>query len=77
MSKRREAIFEERYLHRLRAFPGAQELLQEMRERRLKLALASSAQPDELASALGGNRRPGCGRKHLVRMCRAQSPTLM
>jgi phosphoglycolate phosphatase-like HAD superfamily hydrolase len=35
----------------LRAFPGAQELLQEMRERRLKPAIASSAQPAELAIA--------------------------
>ena len=43
MSKRRDAIFKERYSSRLRAFPGAKELLQEMRERRLKLAIASSA----------------------------------
>jgi beta-phosphoglucomutase-like phosphatase (HAD superfamily) len=50
MSKRREAIFKERYSPRLRAFPGAQELLQEMRKRGLKLALASSAQPGELKS---------------------------
>jgi HAD superfamily hydrolase (TIGR01549 family) len=52
MSKRREAIFKERYSPRLRAFPGAQELLQEMRKRGLKLAIASSAQPDELKSLL-------------------------
>ena len=52
ISKRREAIFKKRYLPRLRAFPGAQELLQEMRKRGLKLAIASSAQPDELKSLL-------------------------
>lgn len=52
ISKRREAIFKERYLPRLQVFPGAQELLQEMRARGLKLALASSAQPDELKSLL-------------------------
>jgi HAD superfamily hydrolase (TIGR01509 family) len=52
ISKRREAIFKERYLPRLRAFPGAKELLQEMRKRGLKLAIASSAQPDELKSLL-------------------------
>lgn len=52
ISKRREAIFKERYLPHLRAFPGAQELLQEMRRLGLKLAVASSAQPDELKSLL-------------------------
>jgi HAD superfamily hydrolase (TIGR01549 family) len=52
ISKRREAIFKERYLPRLRAFPGAKELLQEMRKRGLRLAIASSAQPDELKSLL-------------------------
>ncbi len=52
ISKRREAIFKERYLPRLRAFPSAKELLQEMRKRGLKLAIASSAQPDELKSLL-------------------------
>jgi len=52
ISKRREAIFKERYLPHLRAFPGAKELLQEMRKRGLQLAIASSAQPDELKSLL-------------------------
>jgi phosphoglycolate phosphatase-like HAD superfamily hydrolase len=52
ISKRREAIFKERYLPRLRAFPGAKELLQEMRKRGLNLAIASSAQPDERKSLL-------------------------
>ena len=48
ISKRREAIFKERYFPGLRAFPCAKELLQEMRKRGLKLAVASSAKPDEL-----------------------------
>jgi len=52
ISQRREAIFKERYLPRLQAFPGAKELLQEMRKRGLKLAIASSAQPDDLKSLL-------------------------
>lgn len=52
ISKRRAAIFKERYLPTLRAFPGAKELLQEMRKRGLKLAVASSAKPDELKSLL-------------------------
>lgn len=52
ISKRREAIFKERYLPGLRAFPGAKELLQEMRKRGLKLAVASSAKADELKALL-------------------------
>lgn len=52
ISKRRAAIFKERYLPQVRAFPGAQALLQEMRKGGLKLAVASSAQPDELKSLL-------------------------
>lgn len=52
ISKRRAAIFKERYLPQLRPFPGAKELLQEMRDRGLQLAIASSSQPDELKSLL-------------------------
>jgi HAD superfamily hydrolase (TIGR01509 family) len=52
ISKRRGAIFKERFLPHVRAFPGAKELLQEMRRRGLKLAIASSAQPDELKALL-------------------------
>lgn len=52
ISKRRAEIFKERYLTHMRAFPGAKELLQEMRRRGLKLTIASSAQPDELKSLL-------------------------
>jgi len=52
ISKRRSEIFKEKYLPTIQAFPGAQELLNRMREQGLKLAIASSAQPDELRSLL-------------------------
>lgn len=52
ISKRRAEIFKQRYLPHVRAFPGAKELLQAMRRRGLKLAIASSAQPDELKALL-------------------------
>ena len=52
ISKRRGEIFKEKYLPTIQAFPGAQELLNRMREQGLKLAIASSAQPDELRSLL-------------------------
>jgi HAD superfamily hydrolase (TIGR01509 family) len=52
ISKRRSEIFKERYLPTVHAFPGARELLQHMRERGLKLAVASSTQKDELRSLL-------------------------
>jgi HAD superfamily hydrolase (TIGR01509 family) len=52
ISQRRAEIFKERYLPTVRAFPKARELLQRMRESGLKLAVASSAQPDELEALL-------------------------
>ena len=52
ISKRRSEIFKEKYLPTIQAFPGAQELLNRMRDQGLKLAIASSAQPDELRSLL-------------------------
>jgi HAD superfamily hydrolase (TIGR01509 family) len=48
ISSRRGEIFKERYLPSVRAFPSAQKLLDHMRARGLKLAVASSAKPDEL-----------------------------
>ena len=44
--ERRDAIFVERYLPRVRAFPGAQALLVRLREEGLRLAVASSSKPD-------------------------------
>ncbi|HLX59539.1 MAG TPA: HAD family hydrolase [Ktedonobacteraceae bacterium] len=52
ISQRRGEIFKERYLSALRAFPGAKELLEQMRKRGLKLAIASSAKEDELKDLL-------------------------
>ena len=52
ISQKRGAIFKERYLPHLQAFPGAQELIEEIRKRGLQVAIASSAQPDELQSML-------------------------
>ena len=48
ISQRRSEIFKERYLPHIHPFPCARELLQHMRERGLKLAVASSSKPDEL-----------------------------
>src|SRR5438874_11061040 len=52
ISKRRGEIFKEKYLPTIQAFPGAQKLLDRMCEKGLKLAIASSAQPDELRPLL-------------------------
>ncbi len=52
ITQRRAEIFKKRYLPSIRAFPGARELLQHMRDHRLKLAVASSAKKDELNALL-------------------------
>lgn len=52
ISKRRGEIFKERYLSNIHPFPHAQDLLNRMRERGLKLSIASSAKPDELKDLL-------------------------
>ena len=52
ISKRRSEIFKEKYLPNVRPFPDAQKLLDRMREQGLKLAIATSAQPDELRPLL-------------------------
>jgi HAD superfamily hydrolase (TIGR01509 family) len=52
ISQRRKEIFKERFLPNLRAFPGTKKLLEHMRERGLKLAVASSADKDELEPML-------------------------
>lgn len=52
ISQRRKEIFKERFLPNLRSFPGAKELLEEMRKRGLKLTVASSADKDELEPML-------------------------
>lgn len=52
ISQKREEIFKERYLPHLQAFPGAQELIERIRKQGLKVAVASSAKPDELQALL-------------------------
>lgn len=52
ISKRRSEIFKEKYLPDIKPFPDAQKLLDRMHEQRLKLAIATSAQPDELRPLL-------------------------
>ncbi len=52
ISNRRGEIFKQRYLPTLKPTPGAKELLEEMHHRGLKLAVASSAPPDELKASL-------------------------
>ncbi len=48
LEKTRGEIFQEEYLHRVRGFPGAADLLSEIRKRDRRIALASSAKADEL-----------------------------
>lgn len=52
ISQKRAEIFKERYLPHLQAFPGAKELIEQMRKHGLKVAIASSAKPDELQDML-------------------------
>ena len=52
ISQKREEIFKDRYLPHLQAFPGARELIEQMRKRGLQVAIASSAKPDELQAML-------------------------
>ena len=52
ISARRGEIFKERYLPALEPFAGTRELLAHMRERGLKLAVASSAKREELGPLL-------------------------
>jgi HAD superfamily hydrolase (TIGR01509 family) len=52
ITARRTEIFRSRYLPRLRAFPGAHELLARFKAEGLALVIATSAQRDELNSLL-------------------------
>lgn len=52
IDQRRDQIFRDRYLPHIKPTPGAKELLRSMRERGLKLAVASSSQKDQLKSLL-------------------------
>lgn len=50
--KRRAAIFKKAYLPSLRPFPGARDLLLQLRERKLKLVVATSASKKEMRDLL-------------------------
>jgi HAD superfamily hydrolase (TIGR01509 family) len=52
ITQRRAEIFKQRYLPTLKAFPVTRELLEHMRARGLKRAVASSAKQDELEPLL-------------------------
>jgi HAD superfamily hydrolase (TIGR01509 family) len=52
IGERRREIFKEKYLPRLKAFPGAHELVAALKERGLTLVAASSAKKDELKPLL-------------------------
>jgi HAD superfamily hydrolase (TIGR01509 family) len=52
LTKRRAAIFHERYLPTVRPFPGAHELVRELRDEGLRLVIATSAQEAELEALL-------------------------
>lgn len=52
ISARRKHIFFQRFLPSLHPFPGAKELIQYMREHDLNVAVASSAESDELRALL-------------------------
>jgi HAD superfamily hydrolase (TIGR01509 family) len=49
LEERRGALFKERYLHRIKPFPGVRELFQRVIADGKAIALASSAEEDELA----------------------------
>jgi HAD superfamily hydrolase (TIGR01509 family) len=49
LEERRGALFKERYLHRIKPFPGVRELFQRVIADGKAIALASSAKEDELA----------------------------
>jgi HAD superfamily hydrolase (TIGR01509 family) len=52
IAERRDAIFAERYLPQVKAFPGARELLVRLRKEGLRLAVASSSKEDLLRRLL-------------------------
>jgi HAD superfamily hydrolase (TIGR01549 family) len=52
ITERKKELFEAHHLPKLRAFPGAHELLARMRERGLRLVIATSAGEDEMNGLL-------------------------
>src|SRR4051812_321701 len=52
IGSRRKAIFRDRYLGNLRPTPGARDLVSSLADRGLTVAVATSAQPDEVDDLL-------------------------
>jgi HAD superfamily hydrolase (TIGR01509 family) len=52
IAERRGEVFRTRYLSRIEAFPGTREVLQDLKARGFRLAVASSAQKEELEPLL-------------------------
>lgn len=52
IDQRRSEIFLDRYLPGIKAFPGSKELLQELKQKGLKLMIATSASEDDLKALL-------------------------
>ena len=52
LAERKTQIFKAHYLPRLKPFPHARDLLAHLRDRKIKLAVATSASPDELDALL-------------------------
>jgi HAD superfamily hydrolase (TIGR01509 family) len=52
LAKRHKAVFLERYLPKVKATPGAADLVRVLRDRGLELGVATSAEPDELRALL-------------------------
>jgi HAD superfamily hydrolase (TIGR01509 family) len=60
VAERKKAIFRQTYLPRLRAFPKVRELLETLRRRGLRLAVASSAAAEELEALLAVANAGAC-----------------
>ena len=56
VAERKKVVFKERYLPRLRALPGVDELLRDLKVRGVRLAVASSAGKDERDALLDAAR---------------------
>lgn len=52
LAKRRQEIFKSKYLPHIRAFPGVKALVEQLRERSLKVAVASSGEQEEVEHLL-------------------------
>jgi phosphoglycolate phosphatase-like HAD superfamily hydrolase len=76
LAERKKALFRERYLPSLRPFPKVRDLLEALRQRHLRLAVASSAGKDELHALLSvAGARPTSRSRPTPTTPSAPSPT--